>query len=107
MVLVGNVAVLAHRHQLKPHRGSNDGRANVFIAPGATVRGISGSDGAVVRTNRSRSNSEEEFRGFEAEEMPAKVGRRKRKADAANLPPASPVRRSKRLRNLNTSLENI
>lgn len=106
-MLVGSVAVLAHRHQLKPHRGSNDERANVFTAPGATVRGMSGADGAIVRTNRSRSNSEEEFRGFEAEEMPAKVGRRKRKADAANLPPASPVRRSKRLRNLNPAIEHI
>lgn len=107
LVLVGSVAILAHRQQIKPHRGSEETRPNVFAALGAGADDRAGPrrddalDGGAIRR---RSDSEEEFLGFEPEQEPAKVGRRKRKADAANLPPAE-VRRSKRLREKNRSFE--
>lgn len=93
------LARLTRIHSSKTTTSTNTDRSKAFTNERCSGEMIDGG-GAIRRW----SDSDEELLGFEPELEPAKVGRRKRKANAANLPPAE-VRRSKHLREKNRSFE--
>lgn len=104
-VQVGSVVLIAQRGQLRLRRERMDDRPNLMLPLGKPV-----TSGAVEGMNVEMMDVDEELRGTGyggdgafrefSEPVTSKARRRKRDADAANLPVECP-RRSKRLRNRN------